>query len=131
MLLEIVLISISLAVVTALFVHKHVESAAGAHPKIVTVREKADTHVKQAIIHAEKAASSITFRNIVIVLNGIVVWVARMFLFLSSATHRAFHRLVEHGSRRQENLKRRGAASFYLKQITEKKDDSDKTHLTS
>lgn len=127
MVLEITLISIAIAVFVALFVHKQMELSKGAHPRISDVRSKADAHVETAVKHAETAVSSITLRNSVFVANGAVVWVARFFLIIFSTVSRIFHRIVEHGARRHEDLKQGGAASFYLKQIKENKDAQSNT----
>jgi len=127
MILEITLISIALSVLIALFVHKHFEQIQGAHPTVVDVRNKADDHVEAAVKHAETAVSSITLHNGVLVANGTVVWIARIFLKISSTVSHIFHHIVERGSRRQESLKQGGAASFYLKQIKENKDSMGET----
>ena len=119
MTLEITLISIAIVTLVILFVHKYFELSRGTHPRVTTLRENADTHVETAVKHAETAVSSITLHNSVLVANGTVVWIARVFLFIFSSVSGAFHRVVEHGSRRQESLKQGGAASFYLKQIKE------------
>ncbi|PJE74231.1 MAG: hypothetical protein COV01_01915 [Candidatus Taylorbacteria bacterium CG10_big_fil_rev_8_21_14_0_10_41_48] len=124
MILEITIISIALVVLIVLFVHKYLEQVRGAHPKIVDVRNKADVQVETAVKHAEMAVSSITLHNTVLVANGTFVWIARFFLHIFSTIGRAFHHIVERGSRRQESLKQGGAASFYLKQIKENKDSS-------
>lgn len=130
MILEITLISIAVVVLVVLFVHKYIEQAKGAHPKVADVRTKADEHVETVVKHAETAVSSITLHNGVLVVNGAVVWIARIFLRISSIVSRLFHHIVERGSRRQENLKQGGAASFYLKQIKENKENSQQTTNT-
>ena len=122
MTLEITLISIAIALFVVLFVHKHLELSKGAHPHVQRVRSKVDTHVETVVKHTETAVSSITLRNSVFVANGAVVWIARFFLVVFSTVSRIFHRIVEHGARRHEDLKQSGAASFYLKQIKENKD---------
>jgi hypothetical protein len=127
MILEITLISIAIVILVTLFVHKYFELSRGTHPRVTTLRENADTHVETAVKHAETAVSSITLHNSVLVANGTVVWIARVFLFISSSVSRAFHRVVEHGARRQESLKQGGAASFYLKQIRENKETNSKS----
>ena len=127
MILEIISISIAVVLVGVLFVHKQIELSRGTKQAVAIVREKADVHVESAVKYAETAVSSITVRNSVLVANGAVVWTARVLLHVFSAASRVFHHLVERGSRRQENLKQGGAASFYLKQIREVKNDTTLT----
>ncbi|MFA6095337.1 MAG: hypothetical protein WC767_00630 [Candidatus Paceibacterota bacterium] len=129
MVLEIVFIAISVVVIAAVLVHKHFELAKGAaHPAVADVRGKADVRVETAIAHTEAAVSKVTLRNGVMVANGAVVWTARILLAISSAVSHAFHIIVERASHRQDKLKNGGAASFYMKQIREAKDDTQITN---
>jgi hypothetical protein len=123
MALELTLMVLSGAGMIALLVHKHLEISRGLETRAQNMREKADP-VLHTIHHSTgRFVSHITFHNALLVLNQTFVHIVRFFMDTSHKVHKVSSNLVEKASKKTEDLSRSGAASFYLKQIKDAKDN--------
>ncbi|HVT74915.1 MAG TPA: hypothetical protein VHD69_00635 [Candidatus Paceibacterota bacterium] len=122
---ELTLMAVSGIGMIALLAHKRSELSKGmpsAH--VENVRVKADPVLYDIGRKTARAASQLTFRNIVLVLNHAFVALVRFFMDISHRAHKVSSNIVERASKKTEDLSRGGAASFYLKQIKETKEEA-------
>ena len=105
----------------ALLVHKHLELTRGIETRVQDVREKADPILLDIHETSTRVASHLTIRNLLVALNHAVVHAVRFVMNISHKAHQASAHFVEKASKKTEDLSKAGAASFYLKQISETK----------
>ena len=118
--------TISVAVMVFLIVHKHMEVNNGMKTIVATTREKTDPVLRDFHNNTGKILSEITLDNIILFINKVFVFVVRFFMHASHHVHTISSSIVEKASQKREDLTRSGAASFYLKQIKESKETEGK-----
>ena len=117
---------VSGAVIAFLYFHNHLELNHGAVTKIQSIRVKTDPLIERLKQRINHALSYLTLRHFSIFLHNLFVYAARFFMHLSRKVHDSSARLAEKASQRREDLSKGKAASFYLKQIKDAKDNGDK-----
>lgn len=122
MTLELTLMAVSGLGMIALLVHRHMEITRGIETRAAAMRQKADPVLRDIHRSTGRIASRFTLHTFVLALNRAFVYAVRFFMDISHKAHKASADLVEKASRKTEDLSKRGAASFYLKQIKDAKD---------
>ena len=123
MTLELSLMTISGLGMIGLLIHKHLENSRGIATRLKELRTKADPTLHRVHISVSSILSKITIGSIVIFFNKIFVYVVRLFMNVSHKVHTVSSDLVEKASKKTEDLSKAGAASFYLKQIKDAKEN--------
>jgi hypothetical protein len=124
--MSLVLFVISGAVIAFLIIHKQVEVTYGRGLIMKNLAHNADVWFHTRFTSLGKITSKITPVNIVRTLNFAFVWLARVFLAFGSFVSKNVRELVTRLAHREGSLDNTGAASFYLKQIKENKDELKK-----
>lgn len=127
MIIELLLMTVSAAAMIALLVHKHLEKTRGLETRAQEYREKTDPILRDFRHTTNRFFSHITVHNVILGLNQIFVQIVRFFMDVSHRAHKVSSDIVEKASKKTEDLSRAGTASFYLKQIKEKKDEVQST----
>ncbi len=125
MAIELTLMGLSAAGMIALLVHKHLETSRGLETRAQDMRDKADPVLQNIHQSTGRMVSHITFHNVVLGLNHGFVRVVKFFMDISHKVHTVSSGIVEKASKKTEDLSRSGAASFYLKQIKDAKDNGE------
>lgn len=108
-----------------LILHKHMELVYGRGLIVKSILHRGD-HVSHTWLGKFRHwFSHVTRRNIVIAINHSIVVFLRACIFVSSYIRNSMARALEKLSRREEVLKKNGAASAYLKHITEAKNNTN------
>jgi hypothetical protein len=123
MIFELSLMTVSAAVMIFLLIHKQRELVSGGKTSISVVREKADPLLRDIHQSTGKVLSGVTLHNFILFSNHLFVMVVRLFMHVSHRVHKTSSSIVEKASKKREDLTRSGAASFYLKQIKETKEN--------
>jgi hypothetical protein len=123
MILELTLMLVSAAVMTAVLVHKHLEDSRGLKTRVEGVRQKTDPFLYVVHEASGRFFSYITLKNAVIFLNHVFVLIVRLFMHVFGKAHEVSSNIVEKASKKTEDLTRGGSASFYLKKIKEGKEE--------
>ncbi len=123
MIFELTLMIVSAAVMIFLLIHKQREMATGGKTTISAVREKADPLLRDIHQSTGKVLSNVTLNNFILFINHLFVMIFRMFMHVSHKVHKTSSEIVEKASKKKKDLTRGGAASFYLKQIKEAKEN--------
>ena len=125
MVVELTFFSLSGLVIIGLFIHKHLEQSNGqVHASVHETRRRADNFFHDVFMSIHGALSRITSKNAIIAVNAGVVVIVRGILAVIDFIRNNVHTFVEKASRKQETLKNGGAASFYLKQIKDVKENN-------
>ncbi|HEY0908109.1 MAG TPA: hypothetical protein VGE35_02045 [Candidatus Paceibacterota bacterium] len=119
MVVELSLLAVSFAAMTAIIVHKRYESSRGVKTPIHAVRAKADPVLHDVHHKTRRFVSYLTIKNGVLLANYIFVHVVRFLMHFSHKVHKASSDVVTKASQKKEDLVRGGAASFYLKKVKE------------
>jgi hypothetical protein len=122
MILELSIMSGSALLMTALLVHKHLETRRGALPKIHELRQKLDPVLRAAHSKVNAAFGYVTLHHVWLLAHDGVVRGGKLFMLFLRRTHAVASVVVEKASRRKEDLSKGKAASFYLKQIADIKE---------
>lgn len=118
--------TVSGAVIAFLYLHNHLERNHGVVTKVQSIRTKTDPLIERLKQRINHALSHLTLHHLSIFLHNLFVYAARFFMHLSRKVHDSSSRLVEKASQRREDLSKGKAASFYLKQIKDAKDNGEK-----
>jgi len=122
MILELTLMGIAVGVMATLIVHKHLESTRGLTTSVHEMRQKTDPVLNDIRYTTGRVFSYVTLHNFVVVLHYAFVHVARWIMDVSHIVHKTSSSLVEKASKKTEDLSRRGASSFYMKQMKDAKE---------
>jgi hypothetical protein len=126
MTIELSLMIASGAVIVGLYLHRYFEVKLGVNEKIHTIRTKTDPVIKRVHLKTTRALSHLTPHHFSLFLHNLFVYAAKFFMHLARKVHDSSARLAEKASRRKEDLSKGRAASFYLKQIKDAKDNGGK-----
>lgn len=121
MTLPIVFFSLSGFAMIYLVLHKRMEHSYGKGLILRNVVHKCDGMAHACYSKSKRFASYINKKNLVIILNHIVVVFLKATIFISTAIKKEMSVILEKLTRKQEVLTKKGAASAYLKQISENK----------
>lgn len=114
----------SALLMTALLVHKRLENTRGtAAATAHKMREKLDPVLRTAHGRVNTVFGYLTLRQLWIALHDAVVRGGKLFMLFLRRTHAVISLIVEKASRRREDLSKGGAASFYLKQVKDAKEE--------
>lgn len=125
MVIELSLMVLSGLGMFAILVHKHLELSRGLETRAQEIRQKADPILHDMHHTTNRLISRITIHNIVLNLNRGFVHGVRFIMNTSHKAHKISADIVEKASKKTEDLSRSGAASFYLKQIKDAKDNGE------
>ncbi len=124
MTIELTLMTLSGLGMIALLARKHLEMSRGVGQTSWAVRQKTDPILQNLHHSTGRFFSYLTLHNFILLLNFAFVRVIRFFMEISRKVHTASASIVEKASKKTEDLSKSGAASFYLKQIKETKDEA-------
>ena len=102
-----------------LVLHKYMERAFGSGLIVKSILHKVDDWSHRRYAELKRVVSYFTRRNTVLILNYFIVYFLRAFITLGSAIKKGMLYMIEKLVRRQEVLTKHGAASAYLKHISE------------
>lgn len=117
--------SLSGFVMIYLIVHKRMEVSHKRGLILKTLIHKGDVWTHKIYAEIRRTGSFITKRNAVLLLNYCVVMFLRAIVYTSSVIRREVSRVLDRLVRKQEVLTKSGAASAYLKQISEHKNNGN------
>ncbi len=112
--------------IISLLVHKHIELSRGITTKVQEMRAKTDPVLRSIQHTTGKFLTYFTLHNGVLLINWLFVHVVRSMMYISRKVHDISATLAEKASQKTEDLSRGGSASFYLKQIKDAKDQTEK-----
>ena len=115
----------SALLMSALLIHKRLETKRGAMEKVSEMREKFDPVLRTAHSKVNVIFGYFTFRQVWILLHDGIVRGGKLFMLFLRRTHAVASIIVEKASRRREDLSKGGAASFYLKQVKDAKEEAE------
>lgn len=121
---ELIIMAVSGLGMAALLVHKHLENTRGLETRVRDMREKADPILEGIHQTTSRAVSRVTLGNAALVVNRAAVHAVKLVMDVSHRAHRVSAAFVEKASQKTEDLSKAGAASFYLKQIKESRDEA-------
>ncbi len=125
MALELSLMAVSAGGMIFLLIHKYMEVNKGTKTAMQNVREKTDPVLRDIHQTTNKVLSLINPNDIIFLANHVFVFIVRFFMYVSHRVHTTSSSIVEKASKKKEDLSRGGAASFYLKQIKESKENGE------
>lgn len=108
-----------------LIIHKEVELAYGRGLIMKTVAHKTDMWLHEKVGAVRGYKSLVTKKNILSVSHFSLVYILKLTLGFFSKMRKKILKIIDKMEKKQVSLGEPGAASFYLKQITESK-ESDK-----
>jgi hypothetical protein len=129
MILELSIMSGSALIMTALMVHRHFETKRGAMPRVHALREKVDPVLRAAHSKVNAVFGYMTLHHAWLLAHDGVVRGGKLFMLFLRRTHAVSSIIVEKASRRKEDLSKGKAASFYLKQIADVKEEGTKGEI--
>ena len=121
--------SIAAVLMGLMFAHKHMEASRGSLGVMSNVREKADPLLRKTQDRVNAVASKFTWKEILVHAHNLFVFIGRLFMHISYRINRLSAKLVEKASRRKEDLSKRSAASFYMKQVSDAKENAEKGEI--
>lgn len=124
--MSLALFVISGAVLIFLIIHKHVEVVYGRGLIMKSLAHDADIWFHARFTTIGSFTKRLSLKNFVLVLNFSFVWLARVFLAFGSFISKNVRGLIERFAHKEGSLDNSGAASFYLKQIKENRDNQNK-----
>lgn len=125
MALELWLMSVGFVLMALMLLHRHIEERRGMAGSVYAdAREKTDPVLRRVQAKANSALARLTWSEVALHAHNFAVYLGRFFMHVSYRTHRVSAKIVEKASQRKEDLSKRGAASFYMKQVREAKESS-------